>query len=170
MVKPALQLTFKVAMLALIAAEFAACLMSLGLTIIGKIRVAALVDAAAAGDTRRVRGYLREGVNVNGTGLNGESAIQMACYFGRGDVVKLLIDHGASATIGLTWASHYGNPGIVRLLLDHGANPNPLFHTPTDSPLARAEASGNRQVIDMLKRAGARVYYASPSVPRPSAP
>jgi ankyrin repeat protein len=56
---------------------------------------AALVDAAARGDVRRVRRLLDRGADIEARGSNGRTALTAAAYSGHREVVECLLDRGA---------------------------------------------------------------------------
>lgn len=55
-----------------------------------------LVDAARSGTLDLVRCMLEDGVAVDSRNANGETALHLACFCNRPDVLKLLLDAGAS--------------------------------------------------------------------------
>jgi ankyrin repeat protein len=61
--------------------------------------VAALVTAAAGGDVNTVKALLDSGTPVNGLDQAGESALHAACWSGKTEVVKLLLNRGADPEI-----------------------------------------------------------------------
>ncbi|HEY3457077.1 MAG TPA: ankyrin repeat domain-containing protein [Bryobacteraceae bacterium] len=58
-----------------------------------------LPEFAASHQTEAVRGLLAAGVPVNARGEHGGTALHWACWKGYADLVKLLVDAGASLTI-----------------------------------------------------------------------
>lgn len=120
--------------------------------------VIGLINAAESGSVASVRAELANGVDVNGRGTEGESAIQMAAWHGHLDIVRILLDHCAKPDRALSAAVATNRPEIVELLVARGANPNPPDTSPGYSPLADALAHGNRRIVAILKRAGARAY------------
>jgi hypothetical protein len=97
-----------------------------------------LPDLAASHRTAAVRGLLAAGVPVDTRGEHGGTALHWACWKGYADLVKMLIDHGASLTIEddafhappAGWFSHGlencgerdgDYPEVARLLLAAGA-------------------------------------------------
>lgn len=86
----------------------------------------ALQWAAARGHEPLARLLLREGVNINNS-RNGWTALHRAVRHGFGDIVALLLEGGADASIkgtaGMTalhWAAFLGNEKVVRKLLETG--------------------------------------------------
>jgi hypothetical protein len=58
-----------------------------------------LLDAAATGDTARVRANLEAGVKVDAAGKNGRTALMVAAQHGRVDTVKALLAAGANTDL-----------------------------------------------------------------------
>jgi len=58
-----------------------------------------LPDLASSHSTSAVRGLLAAGVDVNTRGEHGGTALHWACWKGYPDIVKLLLEHGASLTV-----------------------------------------------------------------------
>lgn len=84
--------------------------------------------AAASGDVKAVRELLASGTDVN-ENYNGETALVLASIKGNTEVVKLLLDRGASVNAsmgyGLTplfYAVSRGHTDVAKLLLDKGAD------------------------------------------------
>lgn len=61
--------------------------------------VSALVSASAAGDVNTVKALLDSGTPANGLDQAGESALHAACWSGKTEVVKLLLNRGADPEI-----------------------------------------------------------------------
>lgn len=141
--------------------------------------------AARKGDAAAVKAFLDKGVNVNSKTRYGATALSYACDKGHVEVVKLLIERGADVNsrdtfygeVPLGWALSKGHAEIVKLLLNNGAagieralmtgvqtgnaaivkavvEKGPKLDT-LNSALVRAYASGNKEIIDLLKKAGA---------------
>jgi ankyrin repeat protein len=141
--------------------------------------------AARKGDAAAVKAFLDKGVNVNSKTRYGATALSYACDKGHVEVVKLLIERGADVNsrdtfygeVPLGWALSKGYAEIVKLLLSNGAagieralitgvqtgnaaivkavvEKGPKLDT-LNSALVRAYASGNKEIIDLLKKAGA---------------
>jgi ankyrin repeat protein len=67
-----------------------------------------------------VRYLLTKGIDVNAQNSSGEIALYFAAQHGIGDLAKLLLENGASRTVGrspVIAASSAGHTGIVKLLL-----------------------------------------------------
>lgn len=141
--------------------------------------------AARKGDAAAVKAFLEKGMNVNSKTRYGATALSYACDKGHVEVVKLLIERGADVNsrdtfygeVPLGWALSKGHAEIVKLLLNNGAagieralmtgvqtgnaaivkavvEKGPKLDT-LNSALVRAYASGNKEIIDLLKKAGA---------------
>lgn len=61
--------------------------------------VTALVDAATKGNTQVLKGLIDKGTPVNGLDHGGNSALQSACYAGKIEAVRLLLEKGANPNI-----------------------------------------------------------------------
>ena len=96
-------------------------------------RATALVRAAGTGDVRLVRLLVEAGAEVAGVCgcVDRESPLVAAVNIGADDVVKFLVEHGASledaafdgGSTALHVAVHRGRHDIVRMLLGAGADP-----------------------------------------------
>ena len=59
-----------------------------------------LITAARESKTDELRGYIQTGVDVNGSSIDGDmTALLWAAYNGNHDIVRLLIDAGASLAL-----------------------------------------------------------------------
>ena len=95
----------------------------------------ALMFAARVGDAESARQLVAAGANVDDTDARGVSATALAAHAGFGDVVRLLLEHGAdpsAADAGFS-ALHPAvmrrDTRMVRALLEHGADPNAVLQT-----------------------------------------
>ena len=90
----------------------------------------ALLFAARAGDVASVAHLLAAGADPNDAAVNGMSALTLACFAGRGDVARLLLEKGANpdaAGAGYTalhLAALRSDLTMVRALIARGANVN----------------------------------------------
>ena len=147
--------------------------------------------AARRGDTAAVKALLDKGVDVNSKTRYGATALAYACDKGHVEVVKLLIERGADVNVKdtfygevpLGWALSHGHAQVVKLLLDKGAagieralisgvqdgnvevvkvvlEKDGLKPETLNNALRRA-SSGNKEIVDLLKKAGAVVVEIS---------
>lgn len=116
-----------------------------------------LVIAAEQGDAPLVSDLLNRGAKVNAKDRGAMTALIEAAWNGKTDIVRLLLGIGAdvnadNGTVSVLWyAVDQSHVDIVKLLLAHGANPNGKVNI-----LATAKERKNAQIIEMLKRAGAK--------------
>lgn len=101
--------------------------------LLGLVRYESLSQAVRAGDLGAVRKMLRAGTDPNAIPANDD-------------------------TVPIFYALHQGPP-MVRLLIEHGAKVN-VSGRGGASPLAKAEARGQRDVAAVLRAAGARLRTA----------
>lgn len=101
--------------------------------------VTALVDAATKGNNQLVKDLIDKGTPVNGLDHGGNSALQSACYAGKVDTVKLLLEKGANPNIKksdgetpLTLAMGQKHADIVALIKEAIAK-QPKATTPAES-------------------------------------
>jgi ankyrin repeat protein len=134
--------------------------------------VEALLNGAESGNTIMVKTALDSGIDPNvtrekgtpkynneikrGTNLIGLTALMYAAINNHIEIVKLLINAGASieqkasdGSTALYLATQFGYPQIVKLLLDSGANPNIVNKNGT-SALAAAVSAGNTDLVQLL--------------------
>ncbi|HWN99702.1 MAG TPA: ankyrin repeat domain-containing protein [Blastocatellia bacterium] len=141
--------------------------------------------AARKGDTAAVKALLDKGVDVNAKTRYGATALSYACDKGHVEVVKLLIERGADVNVKdtfygevpLGWALSHEHLQVIKLLLDKGAtgieralvtgvqsgnvelvkmvlDKGGLKPETLNNALLRA-SSAKKEIIDMLKKAGA---------------
>src|SRR5437899_3853647 len=89
----------------------------------------ALREAARRGDAARVEALVREGANVNAATASG---------------LTPLIEAAAG-----------GRTGVARVLIEAGADPD-ARHRELGTALDAAQRNGHREIVEMLRRRGAR--------------
>ncbi len=131
------------------------------------IRQDDFVYAAYRGDLAEMKALFAEGVDVNastgGGGHETDPALIVAAGEGHIEVVKFLLDNGADVNIkgtngidtALMSAAGGGHKEIVKLLIDKGADVNAIG-SKGRTALAIAVDKNHSEIIEMLKRAGAR--------------
>lgn len=123
-----------------------------------------LVDAAESGDIKQVRKILDEGSNLpDSKGDFGTTAIMRAAFNGNTEIVKLLIERGASvnsADVGGETALHLaaknGYVDVVKLLIKKGASVNGQDKEQW-TPLMRATVAKHPDVVKILVQNGGDV-------------
>ena len=91
----------------------------------------------------------------------------MACSKNNIDVVRIVLDHGAtmqstsSGTTPLTEACSYGHMDMIELLVENGADVNPDFDVFGFNPIVRAAREHHDQVVRYLLRHGADPFVYS---------
>ena len=100
--------------------------------------VSALVDAAGKGDIQILKELTDKGTPVNGLDQFGNSALTAACYGGKTDSVKLL--------------------------LEKGANPN-IKKSDGETPLSLATAQKHAEIVELLNQAIAKQSKGATTTP-----
>lgn len=87
-----------------------------------------LINAVDSGNVKRVKSLLAQNANVNSR-LNSITALMRASYFGKSEIVDILLDAGANINLrdfngatALIWAAKGGDPDIVQSLIRAGSN------------------------------------------------
>lgn len=124
-----------------------------------------LHEAAIVGDLRRVREFVEKdpAQTNNASSPDGFPPLGLAAHFGHADVVRYLLDKGASVNFAaaetgftaLTGAIAGGHRDIVRTLIAAGADVNHRYEEQEFSPLLAAAADGDPEVVRVLLDAGA---------------
>ena len=135
-------------------------------------QVTHFVEAASKGDTEKVLFLLEEGLPIDASNAIGETALLAACFAGRTEMTKLLLESGADPN----QPAQSGNPvifevlsgkvEILRLLIEAGANLN-VRGTHKLTPLHSAVAEGLSEVVELLLTAGANPNSAADHGERP---
>jgi hypothetical protein len=123
-------------------------------------------EAAAIGDLKETQNWINDWNGfANEYSRDGFTPLQLACYFGREDVARYLIESGANVTAvahnsqriqPLHAAAAGGGLALVRLLLDHGADPN-ATQQGEFTPLHAAAQNGDLLMAELLLERGADV-------------
>jgi ankyrin repeat protein len=124
-------------------------------------------EAAAAGDAARVREIVgRDRAQANGVASDGYSALGLAAFFKRREVVRYLLEAGADPRpasreggftplhSGVATDAGASDIEIVRMLLDKGADPNAKSQSGS-TPLHTVAFTGDRASLDLLLNYGA---------------
>ena len=130
-------------------------------------------EAAALGETAQLRELLDgDPMRANAFGEDGFHPLGLACFFGRLDAARLLLERGAvvnalsrnehiqtaaihaSAASGETGADESTRYDLVRLVLEHGADPN-LPQGGGFRAIDAARQNGDERVERLLKEYGA---------------
>jgi ankyrin repeat protein len=130
-------------------------------------------EAAALGETAQLRELLDgDPMRANAFGEDGFHPLGLACFFGRLDAARLLLERGAdvnalsrnehiqtaaihaSAASGETGADESTRYDLVRLVLEHGADPN-LPQAGGFRAIDAARQNGDERVERLLKEYGA---------------
>src|SRR5437016_1638989 len=121
-----------------------------------------LVDAATAGDTKKVQQLLDGGVDVNQRNSEGDSALAEAARRGHLEIVVILL--GAKVDVngknkGGWTALHsaYRHRGIMGLLLDARADVNATTPSGNMTALHFASMTFNPECVKLLLDAGANI-------------
>jgi len=113
----------------------------------------ALSYACDRGNVEVIKLLLERGADVNARDtFYGEVPLGWALSKGNAEVVKLLLDKGAAGIErALTQGVQSGNVEIVKVVLVKGG----LKQETLNGALMRAPADGNKEIVELLKKAGA---------------
>jgi ankyrin repeat protein len=128
----------------------------------------AVADAVARGDKAALQSLLAQKADVNGTQVDGTTALHWAVYKNDVATVDQLIKAGAKVAVAnrqnttpLLMAATYGNPEMVSRLLKAGADAKALGPN-NETTLMLAARSGNPATIKILLAAGVPVNAKEP--------
>ncbi len=123
-----------------------------------------IFEAAAAGDVARIRELVgRDPAQANGVAPDGYSALGLAAFFKRRDVVRYLLDAGADPQPGsrsggftplhsaVATDAGASDVEIVRMLLARGADPNARSQSGS-TPLHTVAFTGDRASLELLMK------------------
>jgi ankyrin repeat protein len=123
---------------------------------------ATVADAAEHRDRAAVRALLKSGVDVNGTQVDGTTALHWATYNDDAETAALLLKAGANVNAvnrygipPLAMACTNGNATLVKTLLDAGADPNATMKG-GETVLMLAARSGSVDAVRALLIRGAK--------------
>ncbi|CAI4227277.1 unnamed protein product [Auanema sp. JU1783] len=131
-----------------------------------KLGISPLMLAAMNGHKEATRVLLEKGSDINAQiETNRNTALTLACFQGRTDVVRLLLQHNANvehrAKTGLTPLMEAANGGYVEvgvLLLEHNADPNTTpVPSSRDTALTIAADKGHDKFVEMLITKGSAI-------------
>jgi ankyrin repeat protein len=132
-----------------------------------------LLDTAQWGHKKIIDLLILRGVDVNARGNFGETALMMAAYWGHKDIVELLLkqkadvnirDNGGATALMMAVveqdelyniAGGSGRLETVKLLLNSGADVH-IRDNSVKTAFDYAKESGNKQIIHLLHKAGAK--------------
>ncbi|VDI69484.1 Hypothetical predicted protein [Mytilus galloprovincialis] len=118
-----------------------------------------LFDSLVKNTSSRVTEYVsKKSVDYAFDVVAGSSSLHIACFMGRINVVRCLIDHKGNinitkedGTTPLFYACEIGYEDIVRLLLDHGADTQ-ICRLDGKSPLNIATENGHTSIVMILPK------------------
>ena len=115
--------------------------------------------AALDGNTAMIKLLIKHKANVNGSNLDGMTALHISAMMGDDDCVAALLDGGADSMAEITesketplhFASHQGHNEVVEKLLAAGADPN-IRDTEGNSPLDNARKNDHKDCIQLIEK------------------
>ena len=112
---------------------------------------------------KEIEDLILQGADVDVQVNKDKTALMIASYFGREDVVRILLGAGADVNIkgddgwtALTWAAKKGHKEIVEMLLDGGANVNQKDNRGSTA-LMEVTEKGYKEIVQLLLENGADV-------------
>jgi ankyrin repeat protein len=134
---------------------------------------ASLVNAILSDQTETAKLLIDQGADVNEKGRDNFTPLHWAAYYGKAEMARILLNKGAqvnamSETYGtpLILAAQYEFTDTVRVLLEKGADVT-IKDASGRTALSHAEATGNAQLIQLLKKPDTATLA---SAPPPAAP
>lgn len=135
----------------------------------------AFFNAARTGDLSVLVEHLSKGMPVSHRDLKGNTALIIAAGRGQTEVIKHLLQAGASpdeatseglfdSKSALSWSASQGRGAAAAMLIQAGANvlmPQPRGVFAGKTPLQWASSQGRTDVVNLLLSAGAEVDFAS---------
>ena len=128
-----------------------------------------LFEAAAFGETKRLKELLQDPEIAGSLSADGFTALHLAAFFARADAAALLLETGADVNAVADNPSrvqplHSAVAGadflIVQMLIDAGADVNARQHQGF-TPLMGAAANGHMEILDILVRSRADLELQS---------
>lgn len=127
-----------------------------------------LSDAVLGGNLAVIKRVVEAGADVNGGGAY-TNVLQDAAEAGNVEIVRYLLKKGAEVNGEFRWnrtplleAVKAGHTAVVKLLLEHGADWRPqeeaggMGFTQGDTAFRLAQRTGNKEIVQMLRKAGAK--------------
>ncbi|MGY5125471.1 ankyrin repeat domain-containing protein [Streptomyces nigrescens] len=121
-----------------------------------------LISAIYADEADKVEALLRQGASPSAPDADGETPLYLAAVSGQSDIVRLLLEAGASPDtesrgqpgsegLPLCAAACWGHEEVVRALLAHGADPDLREDDGTTyTPLMWAASNGHHRTAQLL--------------------
>jgi len=131
--------------------------------LIAQKRAIDIFEAASLGRLDRLREAANDSGALNARSADGFTALHFACFFGKPESARLLIESGAAvdavagnpmAVMPLHSAASARNLEASRLLLEHGAPVN-ARQAGGWAPIHAAAQNGDRAMVELLLRHGA---------------
>ena len=145
-----------------------ACLLVASTVILGMVADPRLIDAVKQSDAKTVRTLLASRVDVNGTEMDGSTALHWAAQRDNAEIAGLLLAAGANPKVATRYkilplylAATNGNADIIGRLLKAGADPNGASED-GETPLMTAALTGKVDALKVLLAAGADAKAMDP--------